>query len=201
MLKRLPDAYCKETDGNIGKLFKIIAKQLDEIEQVNEDIKAAHEIDGAIGYSLDKVGGNVQQLRGQTADDVYRVLIKSKIQRNLSDGGIETIIEIVSFLLNIPKADISITETWSTEPASMQISVPSGAINSVGLSLYQFGQLIDSIAAGGVKVASLFEGTFALSSQYDVSETDASAGLADDAQTTGGTLGAYYDPGKTPLPL
>ena len=202
MLKRLTDAYRKEANGNIGKLFKIIGAELDAIEQTTQAIKTVRDVDSATDYSLDRIGNNVQQLRGQTTDYIYRILIKSKIQRNLSDGGIETLIGIISYLLDIPKTEVEIIETWSTESASFQLNVPADAVNSIGLTLSQMGQIVDIVSAAGVKAASLFEGTFALSSLPDTLETDVNTGFANDAQTTGGTLGAYYDPGSDiPLPL
>jgi hypothetical protein len=202
MLKRLTDAYNKDPDSNTGKLLKIIGAEIDQLEQTTQDIKAAHQIDNAANYALDCIGKNVQQLRGQTTDDIYRVLIKSKTQRNLSDGSIETLIKIFSFLLNIPASEVEIVELWDIEPASFQLNVPASALNSIGLSIGQFGTLVDIVSAAGVKAVSLFEGTFSFSSQESASETDANAGFADLSQTTGGTLGAYYDPSvNVPLPI
>jgi hypothetical protein len=202
MLKRLTDAYNKDPDSNTGKLLKIIGTEIDQLEQTTQDIKAAHQIDNATGYSLDRIGNNVQQLRGQITDEIYRVLIKSKTQRNLSDGSVETLIKIFSFLLNIPANEVEIIELWNNEPASFQLNVPASALNSIGLSVGQFGELVDIVAAAGVKAVSLFQGTFSFSSQESVSETDSNAGFADLAQTTGGTLGAYYDPNTdVPLPI
>lgn len=202
LIDLLTDNYNKRPESNIGKLFKIMADELQLLQDTFTKIEDYRDIDNAVGYALDKTGSNFKQYRGTATDEIYRALIKSKIQRNLSDGSIDRIIEIVSYLLNIDPSEVVLTQTYNAEPASLQVNVPSDAINNLGLTLYQFGQIVDVIAAGGVRAASLFEGTFAFSSQYDASETDTNTGLADDAQITGGTLGAYFDPGtNVPLPL
>lgn len=101
MLKRLTDNYAQKEDSNIGKILKIIADEMNEIETAFLEIQNSRDIDQTEGATLDRVGTNVQQLRGAVSDDIYRVLIKAKIKRNISDGGIETMIDIISFILNI----------------------------------------------------------------------------------------------------
>ncbi|MFT9493429.1 DUF2612 domain-containing protein [Anaerosolibacter sp.] len=202
MLKRLTDNYAQKENSNIGKLLKIIADEMNEIETAFLEIQNSRDIDQTEGATLDRVGTNVQQLRGAVSDDIYRVLIKAKIKRNISDGGIETMIDIISFILNIDKTDVKITESWPAEPATIQVDVPASAVNGLGLTLLQFAQICDLVAASGVKASTLFQGTFEFSSMEGDVETDIDKGFADDLQTTGGTLGAYYDPASSaPLPL
>jgi hypothetical protein len=82
------------------------------------------------------------------------------------------------------------------EPAAIFIDIPTDLLNRIGFSINQFGRLANRIVAGGVRANVLFQGTFSFSSQYDLSEYDNEKGFADLEQTTGGKLGAVYDPGK-----
>lgn len=230
MLKRFPDVFNKDPDSHIGRLFQIINEEMEKVRNVFSVIEQYRDIDQAKGYTLDKIGKNVEQQRGATVDDVFRMLIKVKIKRNLSDGAIDTIIEILSFLLNIDVSEIDVKELWDKgNPAAIQVDIPADVVNSTGLTLMQFGELIDKVAAGGVRTFSLFQGTFdfssfenasefcyvpgeiRLSSQENASETSDIEGFPDEAlilgfsderQIIGGELGVFYDPANsTPLPL
>lgn len=193
MLRRLPDLYNKDEYGNIGKLFRIIGEEQQQINAALQAIKAFRDIDNATGNTLDKIGNNFKQYRGTLDDDLYRIMIKVKVLRNLSDGGINTLINIFAFLFQIDKSEVKIEEMWPDEPAAMTVTVPPGALNRTGLSLDQFGQLADSVAAGGVGISTLFLGTFQFSSQPTTSEMDGDKGFGDIEGTTGGYFGAYFD--------
>lgn len=205
MLKRLTDNYRKDPDSNVGKLLNIAAGELDEIKTSIEKINQWRGIDEAEGNTLDRIGTNFQQPRGQAPDTVYRILIKSKIARNLSDGSINTLIQTLAITLDTEPEGIQINELWddvSPEPAAIFISVPYDALNVVGMTLNQFGRLCNRIVAAGVRADVLVEGTFAFASVIDESETDSEAGFSNLEQTTGGYLGAAYDPVYDPdLPL
>ncbi|MFT9496388.1 hypothetical protein [Anaerosolibacter sp.] len=202
MLEKLTDNYLKKPQSKIGKLLKLVTDEIEEIKATFETIEQWRDIDQAQGTTLDKAGKNVVQFRGVATDDVYKILIKAKIMRNLSDGGINTIIEILEVLLDIPASEVSVEELWPEEPAAIQVDVKTETVNKTGLTLSQFGKLVDIIAAGGVRANVFFEGTFQFSSQADISELDPDAGFADDDQTTGGFFGALYDPGtETLLPF
>jgi len=205
MLKRLTDNYRKDPESNVGKLLNIAAGELEDIKASIEKTGQWRSIDDAQGKTLDRIGANFQQLRGQAPDSVYRILIKSKIARNLSDGSINTLIQTLAITLDIEPEGIKIRELWSDaspEPAAIFIGVPYDALNVVGMTLNQFGRLCNRIVAAGVRADVLVEGTFEFSSIVDESETDSEAGFSNLEQTTGGYLGAAYDPVYDPdLPL
>lgn len=193
LINRLTDAYNKEPESNVNKLMQIAALHIQENEDVLNQIAAYRDIDQADGAVLDKIGGNFQQTRGKASDDVYRVLIKSRIRRNLSSGSINDIIGFLAEVLMIDKSQVNVTELWSQgQNASLHVDVPSDAISKTGFTFSQFGQLVNKVVAGGIKAEVLFQGTFSFSSS-DASETD-TTGFADDALTTGGTLGDAYQP-------
>lgn len=194
LVDRLTDNYAKNPESNNSKFMQLAANTIQENEDTLFKIKDWRDMDQAQGKALDKIGGNVKQVRGQLPDETYRVLIKAKIKRTLSDGSIDTIIDFVSFILQIPVTDVELTELWAEgKDAALHLNVPAGPINATGLSLTQFGRLINLIVVAGVRAEVLFEGTFSFSSNYSASETS-TEGFADDAGTTGGTLGYAYDP-------
>lgn len=193
-IERLTDNYNKSPVSNVYKLMQIAAGVIQENEDTLNRIGDWRDVDQAQGKVLDMLGTNVRQSRGQAPDEVYRIMIKSKIKRNLSNGSINTLIDFLSFILQIDKSEVKITELWTLgQPGDIKIDLPSDKINATGLSRKQFGTLINLVTVAGVSAEVLFEGTFAFSSVYDTSET-ATTGFADDAGTTGGTLGDAFDP-------
>ena len=204
MLVRLTDNYRKDTDSNIGKLLNLVASELEDIKESLETTERYRDIDQATGATLDRIGQNIQQLRGPATDEVYRIMLKSKIARNLSTGDINTIIRVLATTLNTDAENIKVTELYSgstPEPAAVFIRFPTVLINQIGLSANQFGRIVNRITAAGVRADVTFEGTFAFSSNPTQSETS-NQGFADLALTTGGTLSAFFqfaDDSELPL--
>ena len=206
MLLRLTDAYLKEPDSNLGKTLALAAEQIDELRESVEKTGTWRDIDEAEGATLDAIGYNVQQWRGRATDPVYRILIKSKIARNLSDGAVNTIIEVLAITLDTDKEEITVDPTWDEEPASVFIEVPTERLNEAGFSLNQFGRLCNRIVAAGIKANVLLEGTFQFSSDYDSVNTDSEKGFNElvngEPGDIGGYFGAVYDPAGDPdLPI
>ena len=186
-------------------MFTIIKEEIDAVRTNLELTESYRDIDTAQGETLDKIGSNVGQLRGATNDDIYRILIKSRIARNLSGGEINTIIRVLALTLNTSFENVEIIELWNTldeEPAAVQINIPTALLNEINFSITQFGRLVNRIVAAGVRANVLFEGTFQFSSQLDVVETDLNTGFSEVDQLEGGQLGAIYDPADdTDIPL
>lgn len=187
--------YNKENGSSVDKLADLAAHHIQENEDLLTKIESWRDVDQAKGTTLEKIGENVQQDRGQASDDVFRVLIKSKIKRNLSDGSINTLIDFLSFILNIKKTEVGIQEEWPDgKHASLFVDVPTTPVIDIGLSTRQFGALLNLIVAAGVKANILFEGTFQFASQDETQEFNANEGFANDERTTGGFFGSLYDP-------
>ena len=55
----------------MGKLLGIVAGELQEARETIEKVDLWRDIDKAEGATLDRIGLNVQQLRGQATDPVY----------------------------------------------------------------------------------------------------------------------------------
>ncbi|ALS27204.1 hypothetical protein IJ21_18030 [Paenibacillus sp. 32O-W] len=206
MLRRLTDVFSKDPNSNIGKLMSILAEQLQKLEQTTCRVEEWRDIDKAQGTTLDRIGENVAQHRGAATDEIYRILIKSKIARNLSTGDINTIIGVLSTALNTDPSEIKITERYTDlvepEPAAISlIALPIERINAIGMNPAQFAQIVQKTVAAGVRVGVIeLTGTFEYGAIGD--PADQNAGFADITQTTGGTLGAAYSPGLVPdLPI
>ncbi|GAB6990846.1 hypothetical protein [Paenibacillus pini] len=200
MMMRLTDVFNKNPNSNIGKLISILHGQLNDLNDTFETIREWRNIDKARGTTLDRFGSNIVQPRGAATDEVYRVLLKSKIARNLSKADINTIIRVLALALDCDYSDIRIKPKYNDpnepEPAALSlIRVPIKRLNEVGMSPMQFGQIIQKTVAAGVRVAQIeLSGTFRLSSVYDQLEHD-QFGLSDPAMTTGGSLGEVFVPG------
>ena len=206
MLRRLTDVFRKDPDSNIGKLMAIFAEQLQKLEQTVQRVEEWRDIDKAEGTTLDRIGENVGQPRGVATDEIYRILIKSKIARNLSKGDINTIITVLATALNTDPSEIRIVELYNDpvapEPAAISIiQLPLKRINEVGMDPTQFARIVQRTVAAGVRVGVIeLVGTFEYGSIGD--PPDLERGFADINQTFGGTLGAAYSPGNVPdLPI
>lgn len=206
MLRRLTDVFRKDPDSNIGKLMAIFAEQLQKLEQTVQRVEEWRDIDKAEGTTLDRIGENVGQPRGVATDEIYRILIKSKIARNLSKGDINTIITVLATALNTDPSEIRIVEMYNDpiapEPAAISIiQLPLRRINEVGMDPTQFARIVQRTVAAGVRVGVIeLVGTFEYGSIGD--PPDPERGFADINQTFGGTLGAAYSPGNVPdLPI
>lgn len=207
MLRLLTDNYNKSPQSNIGKLLSIINDQLNDLLQTLDTMEKWRDIDLAEGTTLDGIGQNVAQPRGAASDQVYRILIKTKIARNLSRGDINTVIRVIALAVKAEYSEIEIkekyTETLEPEPAAISLMrLPLSRISDSEIDLRQFARIIQRTVAAGVRVDAVeLQGTFSLASSEEL-ETDTAVGFADIDQTTGGTLGAVFTPSvETELPI
>ncbi|MED5050668.1 DUF2612 domain-containing protein [Anoxybacillus rupiensis] len=208
MLNRLTDRYKKDPNSNIGKVIKILADELDLIKETFDRIEEWRDVEKAEGAVLNDLGANIGQPRGAATDEIYRVLLRSKVARNFSDGTIDTIIRVLSIALNTDPKEVRIQELHndpiSPEPAAIGlIQIPLRRLNEIGMSPRQFAQIVQKTAAAGVRVASIeLSGTFSFSSLPSQSEYSDTQGFADIDQTIGGYLGAMFtDADDTNLPV
>lgn len=200
MIEMLTDNYEKSPDSNISKLLAIVEAEHDELFEIFRAIEEWQDLDKAQGKPLDRIGFDVQQFRGLATDEIYRVLIKSRIARNRSDGTTNAIIKVASTALDIDPSEIGIKSTYDDpydpEPAALTVvDIPLAGLLKVGMTGQQFGQLLQRTAAAGVAVRGIeIYGTFQFSSIADDLETDPEKGFANLEMTTGGTLGMAYNP-------
>lgn len=91
LIRRLPDTYAKQKSSRLFRLFRVIAAQFAQVRTALQTTERYRDIDQAAGYTLDLLGANVGQDRGQVSDYTYRGLIKGRIARNLSSGEFRTL--------------------------------------------------------------------------------------------------------------
>lgn len=201
IVSRFVDYFRKDSTSNIAKLMSIFSDQLIQLQQTTERVGDWRNIDNAQGKALDDIGSNVNQPRGKASDEVYRILLKSKIARNLSDGSINTIISVISVALSVPTSQIRIVEKWhdelEPEPAALKmIEMPLKRINEAGLDPVNFVRIVQKTVAAGVKVQTIeLSGTFEFGNLSN--GIDLSRGFGDvENEMTGGYLGAVYTPAQ-----
>jgi hypothetical protein len=196
-IRKLLDVFNKMSDSNVYKLVTLISENIDQINDTLNHIEEWRDINAAKGTTLDLIGENVGQARGATTDEIYRVLIKARIARNSSDGTMDSVINALSHAISAEPSKINIRALYDEgKPAEIIIEgIPLTELNKVGMSAVQFGYIAQKIVASGIKVASIdLTGTFSFSSQNGIVESDSEKGFALLDQTTGGTLGATFDP-------
>lgn len=193
-LDRLTDNFNKTKGGNTYKNAQLSVMSHQEQEDVLTTIDNWHDVDQAEGTTLDMHGKDVQQDRGQSSDEVYRVLIKSKVLRLLSDGSIDVVIDFLAFILDADPTEVRVRELWPEgKTATLELTAPVEKIGRTGLNARQFGTLLNMVVAGGVRAEGMFQGTFRFSNQLGVVEKSPQ-GFAPVDMSSGGSLGVVYNP-------
>lgn len=189
--KLLTSNYDKSELSNVSKISKVISDELEELKQLFGKIESTNDIDLAEGKQLDDLGSNILQYRGEVNDELYRVLIKSKIARNKANGTLNNLLDVLALSLRVDKSTIKMIE--GVNPLFYSISIvdmPIDVLASIGMTVLQLGRLIRTMVAAGVKLESIiFTGTFEYT---DVLSNNLSLGYADVDMLNGGTLGDVY---------
>ncbi|WP_419957206.1 hypothetical protein [Psychrobacillus psychrotolerans] len=198
IVSRFVDYFNKEPNSNISKLMKIFSDELIALNTTTKRVGDWRDIDSAKGVALDDTGTNINQPRGVATDEVYRILLKSKIARNLSDGSINTIIQVLATALSVPPTQIRIEEKWNDsldpEPAAIKlIELPLAKINEAGLDPVNFVRIVQKTVAAGVKVGIIeLTGTFEFGTTAMI--VDNLKGFGNIEGTIGGYFGAAFSP-------
>ena len=112
MLDKLPGAYSKDPDSNIGRLFQIFAAALGGAEDALRTVELWRDLDSACGTTLDRIGGNFGIARDGVSDSLYRLLIKTKVTALLAGGDVDTIITATSVLFDIDPEQVEVVELF-----------------------------------------------------------------------------------------
>lgn len=205
LFRKLTDAYTKNPNSNVGKLLVIMSEGIDDVKDTLNRIESWRDINQAEGTTLDLIGENVGQPRGQATDEVMRILVRARVARNLSDGTFDGVIKALAVTLNTTPDKIKIKELYddidSPEPAAIAITgLPLDVLNESGLSANQFGLITQRVIAAGTRVAVIeLAGTFSFAAGTTI-ETS-TEGFANTALTTGGTLSGLLVNDDTELPI
>lgn len=191
-VKNLPDTYCKAEDSNNYKILNTVQSIATQLRNDTEDVFNSLDVEQAIGKTLDLYGNMLGQARGLATDEQYRILIKSKINRNLTSGDLNSVIHATALMFGCKPSEIEIIET--DKPATVKVTgLPYSIINYTGLSVNQTLQLFYGLVPAGITVESAeIKGTFEFATtdtEYD--ETKGFA-ISEQDQSIGGFLGEIY---------
>ncbi|MED4933984.1 hypothetical protein [Heyndrickxia coagulans] len=197
LLNMLVDALTKNENSNIGKLFTIVDEQLTDIDVTLNTMEEWIQVDKAQGKALDDIGEDLNQYRGKATDEIYRVMMRGKMARSVSDGTINSMIDALSKTLNCHPTEIQIAssiELGEGEPNAIVVKkAPLEALNKIGMSSNQFVQLVEQVGSGDTSVSHVnLEGTFSFASGTNIETSE--FGFADLNGTTGGTFGGVFTP-------
>ena len=218
---RFTSNYNTDPESRLGRILTIIQEEIDTVTETLERVRNWRSIDNAKGAVLDAIGANYDQPRGAMSDEIYRVLIRSKIARGRSTGTYDSLISVLALALQAPFSNIVIEEGEQGDPQIVRVmSIPIAQVLESGITLEQFSQLILQVVAAGVGVDFIqFTGTF---EYVEDLETDLDLGFADFVVTFGfgsapygsspyggdfeivggGTYGFIFDPSTSPpLPI
>lgn len=111
MLSRLSTAFRKDEDSNNYRLFAVIADEFDEIEQVIEQIRDSRFVEVATGKSLDYIAKlfNITRIANES-DDELRGRLQVELQKYLSSGTINDILNVIKYFTLLENKNIKIIE-------------------------------------------------------------------------------------------
>lgn len=200
LAKNLPDVFRKDAQSNNNKLLSIEKRALDKLRVNLQAISDSLDLDKATGSTLDLYGEMLGQDRGVATDEQYRVMIKAKICRNLSNGDHRSIVNAICATLGCDPADVQLVEL--DKPCTVQIAGLSfESLNKSNIDLDTAVQIIYRLIPAGVHLDSLdFTGTFEFSGGTEL-VYDENAGFADENQTIGGYLGYISTGAAVKLPV
>jgi len=150
--KHLTDNYKKDEKSNNFKLLDLSHQEHQQILKNTRLIELWRDVDEAEGFTLDKIGKNVLELRQNRPDADYRKAIKIKIRGALSAGTVEDLNIIAEILFD--ESFISLTETWhqeeyNFEPAAVSLHL-HGFNQDNQIFLRDIAFITRTVMAGGV---------------------------------------------------
>lgn len=200
LVKNLPDVYRKTADSNNAKILQIEKRAMDKLREAIRAIDDSLDLDKASGSTLDLYGDMVGQPRGKAIDSQYRLLIKTRIIRNLANGDYNGIVHLLSLIFGCSPAEIVLTEL--EEPCKVRMeALPIERLNAMVINVDTAVQIIKELLPVGVMLESAeFSGTFEFSDGTEL-VYDADAGFGSIDQTIGGYLGYIFNADIPELPV
>lgn len=125
MLKMLTSAY-NRTDvanleagekpvTNVGKLFYLAGWGFDIIRDHTERVRLWDDLDAMKGTALNRYGADFGVARGESNDEIYRIMIKVKIIAMLAAGNLDTVILSAASLFNVDPSDVKAEEIYPSK--------------------------------------------------------------------------------------
>ena len=197
-VRNLPDAYAK-TGSNNEKLLEVNRLSREDMRATLRAMADSLDLDKATGATLDMYGDMVGQTRGKATDEQYRVLIRSRIVRNMAGGDYGSVVRVLALVFGCDAGEIVLSE-----PAPCTVSVeelPYAAINGMAIGIDTATRLIEECMPVGVRLQGVqMTGTFEFADGTEM-VYDAEAGFGDIGQTIGGYLGLIFGGESAELPV
>lgn len=199
LARNLPDAYRKDDGSNNAKILAIEHGASSVLREAVQGIWDSLDIDTAYGKTLDLYGEMLDQRRGVATDEQYRVLLKNKIQRNLTNSDMNSIIRAICTTLGCEPTEVLLAE--SDVPCVVSVNgMPLDSLVKNDIDINTAIAIIRSLLPVGVHIEAVtFAGTFEFADGE--MEYDEGKGFADAAQTFGGTMGLVADNTGGKLPV
>ncbi|MTK05708.1 MAG: hypothetical protein F8N38_01280 [Hungatella sp.] len=125
MLKMLTSAYNRsDVDNleagekpvtNVGKLFFLAGWGFDILRDHTERVRLWDDLDAMRGATLNRYGADFGVARGESSDEIYRIMIKVKIIAMLAAGNLDTVIVSAASLFNVDPADVKAEEIYPSK--------------------------------------------------------------------------------------
>lgn len=197
-VRTLPDAYAKAGSNN-EKLLEVNRLSREDMRATLRAMADSLDLDKATGAALDMYGDMVGQTRGKATDEQYRVLIRSRIVRNMAGGDYGSVVRVLALVFGCDAGEIVLSE-----PAPCTVSVeelPYAAINGMAIGIDTATRLIEECMPVGVRLQGVqMTGTFEFADGAEM-VYDAEAGFGDIGQTIGGYLGLIFGGESAELPV
>ena len=199
LAKNLPDAYSKGNESNNAKILEIEKGATDSLREAVNAIYDSLDLEKAYGKTLDLYGDMFGQLRGAATDEQFRVLIKNRIIRNLSNGDHDSIVNAICVTFACKPSEVLLTEL--DDPCNVTLEgLPISALNECNIDISTAVQIVNGLMPAGVHMEAMsFSGTFEFCDTELV--YDEEKGFGNEAQTKGGYLGLISDSQGSNLPV
>lgn len=181
-----------DDSAKLHAFVRALAGPMQYLEEQGFTVQGAFDVDTAIGYALDIVGGFVGVLRDGRSDIAYRAYVYARILSNASDGTRETIYGIVRALLGSVPAVQIVNGHHENHPAHFDLNVyattlqfpwDAGAVEPPDVVAVSVADALALAVSGGVSFTFFYQYTPDANTFYfasgDVEEDSTTQGLAD----------------------
>lgn len=100
---------------NVGKLFFLAGWGFDILKDHTERVRLWDDLDAMRGATLNRYGADFGVARGESSDEIYRIMIKVKIIAMLAAGNLDTVIVSAASLFNVDPADVKAEEIYPSK--------------------------------------------------------------------------------------
>ena len=183
---RLIEQY--KSSPRLTALLSVLLNRTQDLEDVGFPLLSRLKLDELSGTQLDRFGSIVGQERRGNTDDVYRILIYSRIAINSCGGKIENVIYI--FKLVSQALHVDFRELF---PASIQLWSDGNIDDAFVEYIYA---LVDNVLGAGISIESMgvFDPDIPLTMAAEDGVIDMQHGMgSEDNPAIGGKLGSEYD--------